>query len=144
MLLLGALLALLAVGLWMYALIDVLLTPEAECRGLAKQVWLGITGLLLVAGALAWLLFGRPYGPGGRSRRDTRSSWRRSGGRRDLPVDAVLRRHPAGRGRLVDPSWLDEEQAIPPARVVGPDDDPDFLSYLDRVISDIREAGNGA
>ena len=143
MLLLGALLALLAVGLWMYALIDVLLTPEPECRGLAKQVWLGITGLLLVAGAMAWLLFGRPNGRAGRSRRGIRSS-RPYGGFRDLPPDAMLRRHPASRGRLDDLGWADEEQTVPPARVVGPDDDPDFLCYLDRVISDIREAGNGA
>ena len=26
----------------------------------------------------------------------------------------------------------------------GPDDDPEFLRYLDRVVRDIREAGNGA
>jgi hypothetical protein len=143
MLLLGVLLALLAVGLWMYALIDVVLTPAAECRGLPKQVWLGATGLLL-PGALAWLLFGRPYAPAGWPRQATRSPWR-TGGRRDRPLDA-RRRHPAGRGRAASPagySWVDEQDAAL-ARAVGPDDDPEFLSYLDRVISDIREAGNGA
>ena len=35
----------------------------------------------------------------------------------------------------------DESLSTPP---VGPDDDPEFLLYLDRVIRDIREAGNGA
>ena len=31
-----------------------------------------------------------------------------------------------------------------PLRSSGPDDDPEFLRYLDRVIRDNREAGNGA
>lgn len=153
MLLLGALLALLAVGLWMYALIDVLLTPEIDCRGLAKKAWLAITGLLLLPGALAWLVFGRPYAVPGRPRPGSaRNSWP-SGNRRDvigLDAEAALRRHPAGRARPGSPGDLvwqdaaDGQSAVPYARVVGPDDDPEFLRYLDRVITDIREAGNGA
>ena len=157
MLLLGALLALLAVGLWMYALIDVLLTPEADCRGPAKRTWLAITGLLLVPGALAWLMFGRPYAAPGRTRPGppARSPWL-SGTPRDLiglDAEAALRRHPAGRARPGSPTdpdwqdtagWQDAAEGIPQARVVGPDDDPEFLRYLDRVITDIREAGNGA
>ncbi|HEY3733294.1 MAG TPA: hypothetical protein VGL63_05200 [Streptosporangiaceae bacterium] len=146
MLLLGALLALLAVGLWMYALIDVLLTPEIDCRGLAKKPWLAVTGLLLLPGALAWLVFGRPYAVPGRPRPG-------SGNRRDLiglDAEAALRRHPAGRARPGSPGDLvwqdaaDGPSAVPYSRVVGPDDDPEFLRYLDRVITDIREAGNGA
>src|SRR5437763_8993797 len=68
MLLLGVLLALLAAGLWMYGLIDVLLTPGPDCRTLRKGTWLAVAGLLSVAGAAAWLCFGRPDArPGGRS-----------------------------------------------------------------------------
>jgi hypothetical protein len=168
MLLLGALLALLAIGLWMYALIDVLLTPGADCRGMTKRAWIAITGLLLVPGAMAWLLFGRPYTAPGRSRPGpaARSPWL-SGNRRGLiglDADAALRRHPAGRARPgspanrpgspadrsgspADPARQDvayEQQAVPPVRAVGPDDDPEFLRYLDRVITDIRESGNEA
>ena len=32
----------------------------------------------------------------------------------------------------------------PKSRTIGPDDDPEFLLYLDQVIRDIREAGNEA
>ena len=147
MLLPGALLAVLAIVVWLYALIDVMLTHELDCRGPAKRAWLAITGLLLLPGALAWLLFGRPSATPARSRRRGGR-----GRRRDLTgldAEAALRRHPAGRARYVQPDdggWPDEagrSHAVPYARIVGPDDDPEFLRYLDQVISDIREAGNG-
>ena len=60
MLLLGALLVLLTAGLWVYGLIDLLLTPATDCRHLRKGAWLAIAGLLFVPGAVAWLWFGRP------------------------------------------------------------------------------------
>jgi hypothetical protein len=155
MLLLGVLAALLAAGLWMYTLIDILLTPAADCRRLAKGAWLAITGLLLVPGALAWLAFGRPYTtlsrylPG----RRPRGPWVYRQ-RLDLigpDAEAALRRHPAGRARqemaddLYFSDMLDGPEPAPEAVTwpTGPDDDPEFLSYLDRVVRDIREAGNG-
>jgi Phospholipase_D-nuclease N-terminal len=155
MLLLGALLALLAAGLWMYALIDVLLTPRRDCRRPGKAAWLAIAGLLFVPGAVAWLWFGRPLGAGGRHRpRLSPGSLRLPAQRRDpvgLDAEAALRRHPAGRGRE---DWVAEAtlqdlagtaQEVPLTRwPAGPDDDPDFLRYLDQVIQDIRETGNGA
>lgn len=155
MLLLGALLALLAAGLWMYALIDVLLTPAPDCRRPGKAAWLAITGLLFVPGAVAWLWFGRPFTAGGRYRpRPAPGSLWLSASRHDpvgLDADAALRRHPAGRARedwaaeaslrnLADPAQ-DEPETLWPA---GPDDDPEFLRYLDQVVRDIREAGNEA
>jgi hypothetical protein len=155
MLLLGVLLALLAAGLWMYGLIDVLLTPRADCRCLAKGTWVAIAGLLLVPGALAWLAFGRPYSAPGRYRPGTaaRPPWF-SGQRIDpigLDADAALRRHPAGRARQDMPgeTYLqdvaDGPQGAPASEwPAGPDDDPEFLRYLDRVVRDIRETGNGA
>jgi hypothetical protein len=156
MLLLGVLAALLAAGLWMYALIDILLTPAADCRRLAKGAWLAITGLLLVPGALAWLTLGRPYAtlsrylPG----RRPRGPWvyRQRADLIGPDAEAALRRHPAGRARqeMADEMYFQDlldgadpaEEAV--ALPTGPDDDPDFLSYLDRVVRDIREAGNGA
>src|SRR5579863_871225 len=103
MLLLGALAALLAAGLWMYVMIDVLLTPAADCRHLTKGAWLAIAGLLLVPGALAWLALGRPgttlgrYLPG----RGGHGAWVYRQ-RMDLispDEEAAVRRHPAGRAR---------------------------------------------
>lgn len=156
MLLLGVLAALLAAGLWVYALIDIVLTPAADCRRLAKGAWLAITGLLLIPGALAWLALGRPYAtlrrylPG----RRPRGPWvyRQRAGLIGPDAEAALRRHPAGRARqemademyfqdLLDGADPAEEAVVWP---IGPDDDPEFLSYLDRVVRDIREAGNGA
>jgi hypothetical protein len=154
MLLLGALLALLAAGLWMYALIDVLLTPGRDCRRPGKAAWLAITGLLFVPGAIAWLWLGRPYLAGRYRPRPAPGSLWLSPRRHDsvgIDAEAALRRHPAGRARedwnaetylrdLADAA-PDEPELLWPS---GPDDDPDFLRYLDRVIRDIREAGNEA
>lgn len=154
MLLLGALLALLAAGLWMYALIDVLLTPGADCRRPGKAAWLAIAGLLFVPGAVAWLWFGRPFAVGRYRPRLSPGSLRlpaQRHGPAGMDAEAALRRHPAGRGRE---DWAAEatlQDLAGPAREepltlwpAGPDDDPDFLRYLDQVIRDIREAGNGA
>ncbi len=60
-------------------------------------------------------------------------------------AEAAFLRHPAGRGRYAsadDPVSLagtpvSEDWTVPR----GPDDDPDFLSELDRVIRRDREAG---
>ena|SRR5487761_1197635 len=154
MLLLGALLALLAAGLWMYALIDVLLTPGQDCRRPGKAAWIAIAGLLFVPGAIAWLWFGRPAAAGRyRPRPAPGSLWLTSGRRNPARLDpgAALRRHPAGRAREDWPADTSlQELAVGPADgpdplwPAGPDDDPDFLRYLDQVIRDIREPGNGA
>jgi hypothetical protein len=152
MLLLGVLAALLAAGLWMYALIDILLTPATDCRRLGKGAWLTIAGLLFVPGALAWLAFGRPFATPGRylPGRGPRSSWGYRP-RIDLlgpDAEEALRRHPAGRARydMADDADLFGLADATAADIVptGPDDDPEFLDYLDRVVRDIREAGNGA
>jgi hypothetical protein len=155
MVLLGALLVLLIAGLWMYGLIDVVLTPRSDCRNLRKGAWLAITGLLLAPGAAAWVWFGRPRTVGGRygTRPVTDAAWlyRQPHDPVGLDADAALRRHPAGRARQdwtteasSDEVGRDADDGAQSRRPVGPDDDPGFLLYLDRVIRDIREAGNGA
>jgi Phospholipase_D-nuclease N-terminal len=153
MLLLGAVLALLAAGLWMYALIDVLLTPAADCRRPGKAGWIVITALLFVPGALAWLRFGRPAAWRYRPRPAWGSLWPSAARHHPERLDpgAALRRHPAGRARedwIAETSLQDlvggaRDEPVPlwPS---GPDDDQEFLRYLDRVIRDNREAGNGA
>jgi Phospholipase_D-nuclease N-terminal len=56
--------------LWVWAIIDVILTDGAACRYLPKIAWLVIVVLLGFIGALLWLLLGRPEGRGAR-RADT-------------------------------------------------------------------------
>jgi hypothetical protein len=85
---------------------------------------------LLAAVVCAWLLTGRP------------ARWSPPGGRRGLSAEAALRRHPASRARRLefpelfgpDPDVPGTDPPQPPARAVGPDDDPQFLSALDRLI----------
>ena len=61
-------------------------------------------------------------------------------------AEAAFRRHPAGRGRYASAddrvslggTPVSEDWAVPR----GPDDDPDFLSELDRIIRGGREPGS--
>jgi Phospholipase_D-nuclease N-terminal len=131
MLLLGALFALLAIGVWLYCVVDILVTPGAGCRYLPKAAWLAIVTLAFGVGAIAWLLLGRPLSmPQRRAWRADRA-WqaeRAGGARQDRAFRRAERaraRHPAGR-----------------ARTVGPDDDPEFLSQLDRMIRGRYDTGN--
>jgi hypothetical protein len=151
MLLLGVLAALLAAGLWMYALIDILLTRSPDCRRLSKGAWLAIAAFGCVPGALAWLLLGRPYIASSRyiPGRAPRSPWlyRPRPDQLGPDAEAALRRHPAGRARyeMTDQDdMLDMADVVPPVWPTGPDDDPEFLSYLDQVVAEIRESGGGA
>jgi hypothetical protein len=122
MLLLGALFALLAIGVWLYCVVDILITPGAGCRYLPKAAWLAIVTLTFGVGAIAWLLLGRPLSM------PQRRAWRADVPRQDRAFRRAERaraRHPAGR-----------------ARTVGPDDDPEFLSQLDRMIRGGYDTGN--
>ena len=94
------------------------------------MVLLGVLSALLIAGLLtggtwAWWLAGRrlprPRRPSGRGR----------------DAQAALRRHPAGRERWVDPDGLHAltEPDVPgPGQPTGPEDDPEFISALERLI----------
>ena len=56
----------LLLGLWIWAVLDVISTDSAMCRNLPKMTWLIIVIILPDIGAIAWLLLGRPE----------RASWR--------------------------------------------------------------------
>jgi hypothetical protein len=94
------------------------------------MVLLGVLAALLIVGLLtggtwAWWLAGRRLP----------RPWRPSGRGRD--TQAALRRHPAGRERWVDPDGLRalaQPDAPGPGQPTGPDDDPEFISALERLI----------
>jgi hypothetical protein len=48
-------------GLWIFCIIDVITTPESQCRNLPKIVWLLIVILLMDIGSIAWLVAGRVW-----------------------------------------------------------------------------------
>jgi phospholipase D-like protein len=54
------LLALIALGVWLFCLFDVLTTDEADVRHLPKFGWFLIVLLGFWLGVALWLLFGRP------------------------------------------------------------------------------------
>jgi|1186.fasta_scaffold10923_3 hypothetical protein len=54
-------LALVAFAVWIFCLIDVITTPEGQCRNLPKLVWLLLVIVLADVGSIAWLLAGRNW-----------------------------------------------------------------------------------
>jgi hypothetical protein len=82
---------------------------------------------LLVGGTWVWWLAGRSRP---RSRRPSR---------RERDAQAALRRHPAGRDRWPEPDGLralvrPDGDAPGSGQPTGPDDDPEFISALERLI----------
>jgi hypothetical protein len=87
---------------------------------------------LLVGGTWAWWLTGR---------RMPRS---RLASRNGLDAEAALRRHPAGRDRWQEPDRLRAlaEPGRPDVRPsAGPDDDPEFIRSLERLIKGEEPGG---
>lgn len=66
-------LGLLAIGVWIFCIIDVITTPEGEARNLPKLVWLLIVIILMDIGSIAWLVAGRDWNrvPAARPQRPT-------------------------------------------------------------------------
>jgi hypothetical protein len=54
-------LGLVAIGVWIFCIIDVITTPEGEARNLPKLVWLLIVIILMDIGSIAWLVAGRDW-----------------------------------------------------------------------------------
>ncbi|HEY0870742.1 MAG TPA: PLD nuclease N-terminal domain-containing protein [Acidothermaceae bacterium] len=53
---------LLVVALWIFCLVDVIVSKEDECQNLPKLVWLLIVLMLPDVGSVLWLIAGRPKG----------------------------------------------------------------------------------
>ncbi|HUZ36054.1 MAG TPA: hypothetical protein VMV17_06980 [Streptosporangiaceae bacterium] len=94
------------------------------------MVLLGLLSALLIAGLLAggtwaWWMAGRTLP---RPRRLSRSGH---------DAQAALRRHPAGRERWLEPEGLlalGQQAGTGRQHPAGPDDDPEFISALERLI----------
>ena len=52
---------LILLGLWVFCLIDVIVTDESQVRNLPKVVWVIIVLLLPDVGSIAWLVAGHPW-----------------------------------------------------------------------------------
>ena len=102
------LVGLVVLGVWIFALIDVLVTPAEEVRHLQKVVWFLIVLLVLpgfeILGIVLWFVFGRPR------------------------VSVPAGQSPLGRARPGTGGSANRA----PQRGVGPDDDIDFLRGLNR------------
>ena len=89
-----------------------------------------LTAMLLIAARRAWRAASYP-------RRRSRAAWRKPRAifRPGPDADAALRRHPAGRGRHAAAVVAgDLTGALPAQPPVGPDDDPEFIDALERLI----------
>lgn len=126
-----ALIILLTVGFVLPCMLDIAMTPDPEFLTLSKGTWLTIAGAFWVFGAIAWLVAGRPQ----RLLTLHRSNPYPAGGYG--PAES-LHRHPAAQAAsgYVEPGGSIGFLTTP--RPVGPDDDPDFLLELDRLIRDSR------
>ncbi len=50
-------------GIWIFGIIDALVTDKASVRNLPKWAWVALVVLFPPIGALAWFLWGRPTRP---------------------------------------------------------------------------------
>lgn len=136
MLLASALFALFLGGFWLYCLTDAILTPASECRGMPKPAWIAVIAATFIGGAVAWLIVRQPVRAAA-ARLNSESRWDIDDGLDDdsyrwTGTDDAVARHPAGRARAEGSHTRTPK---------GPDDDPDFLRVLDRVIRGSFESG---
>jgi hypothetical protein len=89
-------------GLWIFCIVDVITTPDGECRNLPKLLWLLIVILLPDIGSILWLIAGR--------------NWNRR------PANLPYRGN-RGTGRF-------GPAATTVRRPTNPDDDEEFLAQL--------------
>jgi hypothetical protein len=61
MVLFDGFLGILAFGVWIFCIIDVITQPARDIRNLPKLVWLLVVILLVDIGSIAWLVAGRPW-----------------------------------------------------------------------------------
>jgi hypothetical protein len=111
MLVLAAVLILVALGIWLFCLFEVLSTSEGDIRRLPKFVWFLIVLLGFDLGAIAWLLFGR---------------------RRGFVTADVTAWPPEFLTSADDDAQQSSHKNPGRPAPMGPDDDPEFMRRLDR------------
>ncbi|CAO5176209.1 Cardiolipin synthase N-terminal domain-containing protein [Frankia sp. AiPs1] len=121
---LGLALTFVIIGVWAYAIIDVVGTPPDEVRVGSKLLWIVAVVFFGVFGAAAWFLFGRPrvHGLGARAPRRAVSDHPAFGERSAWEIT----RREAGLAR--PGSRMGTRRPV--SRPKGPDDDPEFLREL--------------
>jgi hypothetical protein len=123
-----------ALALMVYCLVETIDAPRSRIRFLPVRVW---QVLLLVpfAGPLSWLLFGRPQA----GHRVGTTHPRRAYGPAPAFPDPFADQH----GWPILPTQhvqhVQYAQQVP--RVIGPDDDPDFIAELARRVERMRQDG---
>lgn len=56
----GGVVGIVALGFWLFSLVDVITAPPAQVRNLQKVVWVVIVLVGVEVGAVFWFFFGRP------------------------------------------------------------------------------------
>jgi hypothetical protein len=56
-------LGILGTALWIFCLLDVIMTDESRIRNLPRVTWIFVVLITSIVGAVAWLVAGRPQGP---------------------------------------------------------------------------------
>jgi hypothetical protein len=102
---------LLVVALWIFCLVDVIVSKEDECRNLPKLLWLLIVLMLPDVGSVLWLIAGRPRG--------LRQSWQQRTAR---PTP----------GTKMAPGTKTTPRTAMPSAGANPDDDDEFLRSIRR------------
>jgi hypothetical protein len=106
-----AALPLVLLGVWIYAIFEVISSDASQVRNLSKMVWLLIVVLLSVVGALAWFFLGRPHGDAPVARLPRSAGPLRRAARREPDEDdpATLQARIEARDRMLE-QWAEEER----------------------------------
>jgi hypothetical protein len=122
----GAVLSVVLIGVWIFALFDALTSNAAKIRSLQKPMWVLIVLLffpLLPIGAFAWFVWGRPRVGGGETGGGSGGGFGGFGG--GGGGGSWGTRGPTDRGPRGGSG-----AARPRRQPIAPDDDPDFLKTL--------------
>lgn len=99
----GGLLGVVLLLVWLFCIIDVIMTPADECRYLPKLLWLGIVVLLSDLGSIVWLLAGRPWPNGSPVERMLGTGQRRASGAHERSTPAFPEYDRPGRFAATSP-----------------------------------------
>jgi hypothetical protein len=135
MLVLVALFALVTIGFVIPCVIDVATTPNRLFDIPTKQTWLIVAVGFWAFGAAAWLIFGRREIRMRAACDELSQSWGTQGtSGRNGPGLWSAPNHPAGLSYHPGQRRRPRPTATIPTRFVAPDDNPEFLLELDRII----------